>query len=146
MFLKISHISQENTCVGVSLNSSCRPRASNLVINDYKETETQFFSCKICEIFKITYFEEHQRTTASTAASVLTCPKESFRIFQKLNWCWKWLWKYSNHGLYKSKYIISFPGHLLLIFANEPSQTDILSTVHKILKKLDLEKIIKVSL
>ena len=30
-----------------------------------KKTPTQVFSCEICEIFKNTYFEEHQRTTAS---------------------------------------------------------------------------------
>ena len=30
-----------------------------------KETPTQVFSCKICEIFKNTYFEEHLQTTAS---------------------------------------------------------------------------------
>ena len=51
MFLKISQISQENTCVGVSFYE--------------KETPTQVLSCKICEIFKNTCFEEHLRTTAS---------------------------------------------------------------------------------
>ena len=30
-----------------------------------KETPTQVFSCKICEVFKSNYFEEHLRMTAS---------------------------------------------------------------------------------
>ena len=30
-----------------------------------RKTPTQVLSCKICEIFKNTYFEEHLRTTAS---------------------------------------------------------------------------------
>ena len=29
------------------------------------ETPARMFSCKICEFFKNTYFEEHLRTTAS---------------------------------------------------------------------------------
>ena len=29
------------------------------------ETPTQVFSCKICKIFKNTYFEKHLQTTAS---------------------------------------------------------------------------------
>ena len=33
----------------------------------YKETPTQLFSFKICEIFKNIYFEEHMQTTASVA-------------------------------------------------------------------------------
>ena len=38
-------------------------RTANL--SKQKETPTQVFFCKICEIFKNTYFEEHLRTTAS---------------------------------------------------------------------------------
>ena len=30
-----------------------------------KETPAQVFFCEYCEIFKITYFEKHLRTTAS---------------------------------------------------------------------------------
>ena len=54
MFLKISHISQENTCVAF------RPQHFE------KETLTQMFSCEICEISKNTYFEEHLGITACT--------------------------------------------------------------------------------
>ena len=49
VFLKISQISQENTCIGDSK----------------KEAPTQLFSCEYCEIFKNTYFQEHLRMTAS---------------------------------------------------------------------------------
>ena len=49
VFLQISQISQENTCVGVSK----------------KETLTWVFSCQIFEIFRNTYFEECLQTTAS---------------------------------------------------------------------------------
>ena len=31
----------------------------------YEETPTQVFSCKYCEIFTSTYFEEHLQTPAS---------------------------------------------------------------------------------
>ena len=31
----------------------------------YQETPAQVLSCKICEIFKNNYFEEHLRTAAS---------------------------------------------------------------------------------
>ena len=46
VFLKISQISQQNICVGVSV----------LI---------KVFSCEIFEIFQNTYFEEHLRTAAS---------------------------------------------------------------------------------
>ena len=55
VLLKISQISQENTCAGVSFQLY------------QKETPAQVFSREICEIFKNTYFEEHMRTTASVA-------------------------------------------------------------------------------
>ena len=45
VFLDISQISQENTCVEVSFY--------------LKENPTQVLSNEICEIFKNTYFEEH---------------------------------------------------------------------------------------
>ena len=61
MFLKISQISQDNTCVGVSFEQSCRPDDLQLY---YKQTPTKVFSCEICGIFKNIYFEEHLRTTA----------------------------------------------------------------------------------
>ena len=50
VFLKISQISQENTCV-----------------DDYsKETPIQEIPCEICKFFKNKYFEKHLRTTASS--------------------------------------------------------------------------------
>ena len=36
----------------------------NKVVGLKASTPTQVFSCKICEIFKGTYFEEHLQTTA----------------------------------------------------------------------------------
>ena len=44
--------------------------ATNLLGLRKKETPTtQVFSCKICEIFKNTYFEEHLRMAASLRVS-----------------------------------------------------------------------------
>ena len=47
MFLKISQILQENTCVRV------------FFCNFIKKTLKQMLSCKICESFQSNYFEEH---------------------------------------------------------------------------------------
>ena len=52
MFLKMSQNSQENICVESFDN---RPEDVQLC----KETPTQVFSSKNCEIFKNTYPEEH---------------------------------------------------------------------------------------
>ena len=58
LFLNILQYSQENICVGVSLQAS----SSKILL---KRNSTTVFSCEYCEIFKNTYFEEHLRTTAS---------------------------------------------------------------------------------
>ena len=57
VFLKISQISQENTCVGVFF--------SKVECKFIKKRDSQETFCEICEIFKNAYFEEHLRTTAS---------------------------------------------------------------------------------
>ena len=65
VFLKISQISLENTCVRVSFLiklKAWRPECLQLY---QKETPTQLFSCKICEIFKNNYFKEYLSMTAS---------------------------------------------------------------------------------
>ena len=63
LLLKISQYLQENTCVGVSFFKKVTGlRPCNFI---KKETPTRVFSCKICEIFKNTYFEEHLRTAPS---------------------------------------------------------------------------------
>ena len=59
VYLKISQISQENTCVGVSFFSGLRP--ATLLKRDSK----QVFSCEIYHILTNTYYEEHLWTTAS---------------------------------------------------------------------------------
>ena len=51
VFLKISQISQENTCARVSFF--------------IKETLAQMFSCEFCEISKNTFFTEHLWMTAA---------------------------------------------------------------------------------
>ena len=61
VFLKISQISQENTCDRASF--LIKLQAYNNLIK--KESLTQVSSCEICEIFKKTFFIEHLRTTAS---------------------------------------------------------------------------------
>ena len=56
VLLKISQISQENICVGVSFNK---------VAGLKKRLQQRCFPVKFCEIFKNTYFEEHLRKTTS---------------------------------------------------------------------------------
>ena len=59
VFLKISQISQEKACVVESLFNKSEGLQLYL-----KETPTQVFSCKICDIFKNAYFEEHLQTAS----------------------------------------------------------------------------------
>ena len=58
MLLKISQNSQENNCVGVFLQYSCRAEALHFT---KKETPTQVLSCELCENFKNTFFIEQLR-------------------------------------------------------------------------------------
>ena len=53
MFFKTSQVSQENSCVGVS-----------------KDTSTQVFSCETCEIFQKTSSEEYLRTATSVPVTL----------------------------------------------------------------------------
>ena len=55
MLLEITQNSQENTCTRVSF----------LINFIKKESLAQVFSCKFCEISKITFFTEHLWATAS---------------------------------------------------------------------------------
>ena len=57
VLLKISRNSQEDTCK-IDLKM-------NLKMNLNIDPSTVVFSCESCEIFKSTYFVEHQRTAAS---------------------------------------------------------------------------------
>ena len=72
VFTKISQISQEYTCFGVSFQKRCRPPATLL-----KRDSKQLFSCEICEIFKNTYFEEYLRTTTSEFIGNTTLLRET---------------------------------------------------------------------
>ena len=60
--LKMSQISQEKTCAGVSYATLS------------KNTLTQVLSCEICKLFKNNYFEEHLWTSTSNPANI----------------CWSW--------------------------------------------------------
>ena len=62
VFFKISHSSQENTCVRVSFRESCKPQAWKLM---KKKTSTQAFSFEFIEIFQNTCFVEHLLKAAS---------------------------------------------------------------------------------
>ena len=60
LFLKIfPKYCQENTCVGVFLN---KVASLKVCIFIEKETPTQLFSCKYCEILKNSSFLEHLTT------------------------------------------------------------------------------------
>ena len=78
MFLEISQISQENTCVTVSY------LACNFI---KKETLEKVFSCKFCEISKST-FSYRTRPVAASDFSKLT-PSQSQMFDKVLN---KTLW------------------------------------------------------
>ena len=88
--LIISQISQENSCVRVSLYSSCRPWLGLSL--DYKEFAMQVFSCKICEIFQMTYFEKHLQTTASDTSKGIfpniSAAKFMLKMALKIQWSW----------------------------------------------------------
>ena len=67
MFLNILQMSQESTCVGVSLTKQQVFRAATYY---KKETPTKVFSWEICDIFRNTYLYK----TPSMAASVDDMP------------------------------------------------------------------------
>ena len=81
--VKISQISQENTCVGVFFNKVAGLRGCNL----FKKRLQRMFSCEYCENFKNICFEEHQRTTASERSVF----RRSF-----LTWDFWQFWKYET--------------------------------------------------
>ena len=68
-FLEISQNSQENTCARVSL-IKLQAEAFNFI---KKETQTQVFSCKFCEISKNIFFTEHVLVTASIIRFLVIC-------------------------------------------------------------------------
>ena len=86
----ILQISQENSCVEVSLYLSSSPWLG--LPFDYKETATQVFSCKICEIFQMIYFEEHLRTTVSDTSKGIfpniSAAKFMLKIALKIQCSW----------------------------------------------------------
>ena len=61
MFLKISQLSQENTCVGVFLIKLQAFRSAIFLKRNFNTG----VSCEIYEILKNTYIQEHLQTTAS---------------------------------------------------------------------------------
>ena len=62
VFLKISHNSQGNTCVAVSVLIKLQGWGLQLY---YKGNLAKIFSCYFCEIFPNTFFTEHLQATAS---------------------------------------------------------------------------------
>ena len=64
VFVKISQISQENTCGSLFLIKMYVFRPATLL----KESQTKAFYCEICEIFKNIYFEQYMRTTESVVS------------------------------------------------------------------------------
>ena len=81
---KISHISQENTCVGVSFLIKMQAwRRATLS----KKTPTQVFSYEICEIFKNKFFTEH-----------LQCLLLYFYDCHNFSWKLTFIVKFSSSG------------------------------------------------
>ena len=84
LFLKISHYSNKNTCIGVLFNTVWDLQTCKFI---KKRFQTQVFCCEYCEIFKI-YFEEHLRMAVSGVIirnfeTFQKIPFEIFEIFQK---------------------------------------------------------------
>ena len=82
VFLKISQNLQENTCTRASFLiklQACRPEACNFIT---KETLTQVFSSKFCEIFKNTFFIEQLRWLLLNFSQART-PKAHSRFILK---------------------------------------------------------------
>ena len=67
----------KNTCVGISF-----------LIKFYRRDSKIGVFCKICEVFKSTYFDEHLRTAASEKFM-----KMCIRAFISFLWHWKVIWK-----------------------------------------------------
>ena len=61
----LENFTGKGVCCGVSL---INPEGLQLYL---KETPRQEFSCKICDIFKNVYFEEHLRTASFTLNLIL---------------------------------------------------------------------------
>ena len=57
-----SYNSQEITCARVSFSIKLQAPPTTLL---KKETLVQVFFCELCEVFKVTFFTEHLRETAS---------------------------------------------------------------------------------
>ena len=92
VFLKILQISEVNTCVGVCFErrSHWRCSAEKLFLKFFQENTCVGVSlikfvktCKISDIFKSTYFEEHLQTTASVLNKIAG-PKVSNFIKKRL--------------------------------------------------------------
>ena len=64
LFVKISHYSEESTCVEIFF---CKKRLYQ------KDTPTQMFSCEYCEISENTYFEDYLGTAASEVSLESDC-------------------------------------------------------------------------
>ena len=76
VFLKISQNSQENTCTRVPflVKLQAPPATYNFI---KKETLTQVFSCKFCEIFKNMFFKRTPLVAASKfTANILNNAQE----------------------------------------------------------------------
>ena len=81
LILKISQISQENTCVRVSF--LIKLQASGQAFNFIKkETLTQVFSCEFSKIFKNTFFH---RTPPMAASAISKCGLLKM-IFSSVAW------------------------------------------------------------
>ena len=78
IFLEISQNSQENTCARFSFLIKSQGSACNFI---KKEALGQMFSCKYCEISKITFLTEHLRASAFVL-NVLTKATFSLAISQ----------------------------------------------------------------
>ena len=83
VFIIISQNSQERNCVRVSFLKKVVGLSPAFLLQ--KNTQTQVFSCEICDIFKSTYFVKHQRKAASRLSELrlldLSSPRPSALLY-----------------------------------------------------------------
>ena len=100
VFLKISQISQENTCVGVLWGLQLYQ----------KETPTQMVSCEIYKIFRNTFFTEHLQWLLLTLCVL--------KLFNEVYFCFPWTENNSIPHFSLFDYLdmkLTFPHNILFV-------------------------------
>ena len=112
MYLKITQVSQENTCVGVFINKVAGQKDRNF---NKKDTPTQVFSFEICEIFNNTFFYRTAPMAASEEVSGFFCLIFSLAVFPFLWHRFSNFWKEIRKGRCSGPFCIRFDHFVFVI-------------------------------